>query len=333
MTPDFHDSSMKLWFDFPRVVKDMLRGFMPPNLAGAFDFESLEQLSAQYVDDDMRQNRGDMVWRIRFRYGESEEWLYLLLLLEFQSTVDRNMALRVHAYTARMYTKMLRGKMPEDGKLPPVLPIVIYNGRTPWSAPMDIEEMISVTGSDLAPFQPRQRFFLVDVHRLKVEDLPPNNVLSARIRLEQGTAANPVLEEMDDALDREAESNLRRAIAEYVRVLVERSRHISPDVAARLKMLEETGDLKAMRSLLAERIDAVVDESHARGLATGLEQQREMLLRLTLRKFDAETTARLKTFLASIDDPERLAEIGDHVIDSSDGDELLFRARGSAERH
>ena len=112
-----------------------------------------------------------------------------------------------------------------------------------------------------------------------------------------------------------------------------------------------------MGSLLGERIDQAIDASRVQGLATGreqgleqglttgreqglaagreqgLERQRVMLLRQAARKFDADTAARLATSLATVDDPDRLAEIADHVIDSANGDELLSRLAGAARRH
>ncbi|HAB08131.1 MAG TPA: transposase, partial [Alcanivorax sp.] len=42
---------------------------------------------------------GDAVWRIRW----GEEWLYVYLLLEFQSSVDRFMALRIMVYTGLLH--------------------------------------------------------------------------------------------------------------------------------------------------------------------------------------------------------------------------------------
>ena len=92
---DVHDSAFKLLFDHADMVRDLLRGFAPPDLVEAFDFDSLEQVPADYVGDDLRQSRSDRLWRVLFRAEGSQEWLYLLLLLEFQSTVDRYMAARV----------------------------------------------------------------------------------------------------------------------------------------------------------------------------------------------------------------------------------------------
>lgn len=169
--PEIHDASFKLWYDHPRMVEDLLRGFVPANLVAAFDFGTLEQMPAQYVDEGLRQSRGDAAWRVRFRDAGSGGWLYLLVLLEFQSTIDRFMAARVLAYTGQMFLKLIRnGELAADGRLPPVLPVVIYNGRPRWSAAEEVGDTITAVGAGLAPFQPRQRYLLLDEHAQRVED-------------------------------------------------------------------------------------------------------------------------------------------------------------------
>ena len=332
MPSDFHDASMKKMFDFRRAIVDMLRGFMPPDLVEAYDFGSLEQLPAQYVDDNLRQSRGDAVWRVRFRRGKSEGWLYLLLVLEFQSTVDRNMALRVHAYIGQLYLKLLRGKkLPKDGKLPPVLPVVIYTGRPAWTAPREVE--VAATGSILETYQPRQRFFLVDMHRMNVEDLPRQNALSLRVRFAQGDWSTVGAELEALAVDPETEAGLVDLFVQLLLREVTRGEDVAPEVEVRFRALAEAGDLKEMGSLFDTAVSQSRQQGLEKGLEQGLEQQRALLLRQTVRKFGAGTAASLEALLMGIDDVQRLGEIGDHLIDSASGDELLSQAAGSARRH
>ena len=72
--------------------EDLLHGFAARDWSGALDFASLAPLPASHVSHDLRQRHGDLVWRVRFH---DEQWLYLVLHLEFQSTVDRAMAVRM----------------------------------------------------------------------------------------------------------------------------------------------------------------------------------------------------------------------------------------------
>ena len=66
-------------------------------------------------------------------------------------------------------------------------------------------------------------------------------------------------------------------------------------------------------------------EGLAEGRAEGIERQRALLCRQAARRFGEETAAPLSARLARIDDPERLAEVGDWIVDCATGAELLAR--------
>ena len=115
-----HDPAYKLLFARPRMVRDLLDGFAARGWSGALDFDTLAPLPASFVSEDLQQRHGDLVWRIRFR---DDRWLYLVLLLEFQATVDPAMALRMLTYTALLYQRLdADGVLRDHGALPPVLP-------------------------------------------------------------------------------------------------------------------------------------------------------------------------------------------------------------------
>ena len=92
------------------------------------DFDTLQPMPTETVVD--------MVWHPRFRDpGHDAEWLYVIVMLEFPSTVDWLMALRVQSYAVRIYESIPFVKSPNSAtRLPPVLAIVVYNGRRPWRA-------------------------------------------------------------------------------------------------------------------------------------------------------------------------------------------------------
>ena len=58
------------------------------------------------------------------------------------------------------------------------------------------------------------------------------------------------------------------------------------------------------------------------------EGQAELVRRMAARKFDAATAERLAERLAGITDPERLAEVGEWLLECEHGDELLDRVAG-----
>ena len=124
------DPIYKRLYSFPEMVADLLLSILPADALAALDLRTLEKVPASYVSDDFRQRHGDTVWRVRAAGAEGAEcgWAYVLVLLEFQSSSDATMALRVHEYTAMLYRELLRAKAvePSAGKregLAPGLPL------------------------------------------------------------------------------------------------------------------------------------------------------------------------------------------------------------------
>ncbi|WP_072786448.1 Rpn family recombination-promoting nuclease/putative transposase [Duganella sacchari] len=53
------------------------------------------------------------------------------------------MALRMQVYIGLLYQDLVaQHKLSKHGKLPPVLPIVLYHGRQPWNAATELTELM-----------------------------------------------------------------------------------------------------------------------------------------------------------------------------------------------
>ena len=79
------------------------------------------------------------------------------------------MALRVLEYTAMLYRELMReGELGPDGLLPPVLPVVLYNGATRWRSATQVRDLVAPTGPALAAFQLSQRHLALDERRTSI---------------------------------------------------------------------------------------------------------------------------------------------------------------------
>ena len=185
------DLNYKRLFSFPRMVEDLLRGFLPGDWLDELGFSTLQKLPTEYVSDELLKRHGDCVWRMRRRH---REWLYLLVLLEFQSTDELRMALRILTYTSLLYQELVRSDaLDVGGRLPPVLPVVLYNGEARWRAAVEVGELIAPVGPWLEPYQPSQRYVVVDERHVGAEDLPGRNLMSAVLGLEQSRTPEDVV--------------------------------------------------------------------------------------------------------------------------------------------
>ncbi|MCP4661247.1 MAG: helix-turn-helix domain-containing protein, partial [bacterium] len=305
--PRQHDSSYRLLFSHPKMVEDLIRGFFPEPWVDEIDFKTLEKMGEGYVSDRLDARWEDVVWKVRWRGQE----LHLCLLIEFQSTIDPYMAVRWMVYEALFYEDQIRQlkakdpsasevlvpraevvlpgePLPRYHTLPPVIPIMIYNGKPVWWPRADIRDLVGPAPPGMEAFIPRLRYFALDQGRVpegRLRDLGQNFV-AALIRLEKSETPEElaaVLGPLDESLAPYPE--LRRAFAAWLRAALVRKGIFG------IKVPEEVDNLGELRAMLTENMLEWGETQKQQGEA-------EVVLRLTERRFgplDAATRRRIET--------------------------------------
>jgi hypothetical protein len=239
-----HDHSYKLLFAHPQMVRDLLEGFVGGGWLREVDFSTLERVSDSYVSDDLRARADDIVWRVRC--GER----YVYLLVEFQSSVEPFMAVRVLTYVGLLYQNLIRGREILDGSLPAVLPIVLYNGARRWRAPADVSSLLNEPCHGLESYRPSLRYLLIDESAYDDADLAGrDNLVAVLFQLESCVRYDrlrDLVSRLTDLLDCVGQASLRRAFAVWMdKVLL-----------ARLsgERMNAINELWEKQSMLSERV-------------------------------------------------------------------------------
>ena len=73
-----------------------------------------------------------------------------------------------------------------------------------------------------------------------------------------------------------------------------------------------------------------LEQGRAQGIEQGCEEKRALLCRQTARKFDAAAAEMLAAAIAGVTDPDRLARVGDWIIECATAAELLARVGGDS---
>ncbi|MCH2558151.1 MAG: Rpn family recombination-promoting nuclease/putative transposase [Alcanivorax sp.] len=307
---DEHDTSYKLLFAHDRMVRDLLIGFLPAEWVASLNLESLQKLNGSYVTEDLRGRHGDAVWRLRW----GDDWLYVYLLLEFQSSVDRFMALRILVYTGLLHQDLIRqGELGVGRRLPPVLPIVLYNGERRWRAPTRLRPLIHVPPAGLESFQPDQSFLLIDEGAYQSDPPAPlDNLVAALFRLEHHRSSGEVatvLERLVKWLSDPEQAPLRR---DYLIWLRRRLPRWFPG-----EVFPEFRDLQEVYEMIDNRFAEWKEQQRREGVLQGVAQGREQ----GLEQGRAVEARRLLGRLLA----RRFGPVSDHIqarLEAADTDQL-----------
>jgi predicted transposase YdaD len=102
-----HDGGYRHLFSFPRMVADLLREFVREPWVSQLDFSTLERVSGSFVSEDLQQRYNDVAWRLLWRRDGLDQ-VPVYVLVEFQSTPYRYMAVRLLTYLALLYEHLIR---------------------------------------------------------------------------------------------------------------------------------------------------------------------------------------------------------------------------------
>ena len=177
-----HDTGYKYLFSHADLVRELLEVFAPPGVAEWLDYATLRPETGNFITPAMKKREDDVVWSIELQ-GQR---VYLYLLLEFQSAIDKGMPVRMMQYLAALYDHLVRSKAIDLANgLPPVLPMVIYNGDARWNGCTQIFDLIQPHPAELTAFQPKLKFWLLDEGRFSAEYLDGlHRVMAAIFRME-----------------------------------------------------------------------------------------------------------------------------------------------------
>ncbi len=258
-----HDYSYKLLFSEPDLIIDLLEGFVDQDWVKHLDFKTLEKVSGSFISDDLRSREDDVIWRVRYR----EEWVYVYLLIEFQSTVDPFMAVRLMTYIGLLYQDLIKTKqLSENRQLPPVFPVVLYNGEKRWYAATELKDLIISIPGGLEQYLPSLKYLILDEGAYNNKQLEPlKNLVAAIFRLENAKSIDDILAVVTNLIEwlqEPEQSRTRRHFSLWIkRVLLATSRNQT--------LKSEINDLLEIKTMLSQRMSQWFKEYEELGEARG----------------------------------------------------------------
>jgi predicted transposase/invertase (TIGR01784 family) len=252
------------------MVEDLIRSFVKEDFVREIDFATLKRLNASYVTEEFRERESDIIWEVRIKGRPT----FIYLLIEFQSTVDRFMALRLLTYVLLFYQELV--KTGRFKKLPSLFPIVLYNGDEKWDAALDIRELIDAPFRSMEPYLPRFSYCKIAENEFSKASLAEVHNLVAKMFLIETSGLVELVDVVEGVLRilrAEIDPLLQRDFGKWLRTMLKR-KNIEIDIT-RLDELE-------VRPMLLTHIEEFEKKAIAKGKREGMREGMRRGLQNTL---------------------------------------------------
>lgn len=133
-----HDYGYKILFSNVTIFRQLLETFVDQPWVKELDFSEAETVNSSFISKSYKKTESDIIYKLKLKNGKDA---YVYVLLEFQSSVDRFISVRILNYLTSLYVSLIRSGQIKD-KLPPVFPILLYNGDPKWTAPDNVADLV-----------------------------------------------------------------------------------------------------------------------------------------------------------------------------------------------
>ena len=160
-----HDGLFRALLDDPGRAAVVIREMLPPEIAASIDAEAPVPVDGSFVDEALAASQSDRLFQVSLTSGMPA---FVYVLMEHKSTVDPRTPLQLLSYMVRIWDRYAEGKAGRLRALPPILPIVVYHGQSPWRVPDTVLDCIDTgagSGGALADYVRALRYEVHDLGR------------------------------------------------------------------------------------------------------------------------------------------------------------------------
>lgn len=274
-----HDKGYKYLLSSKKTFMELVRSFIRRHWVRYIDENHLVQLDKSYILPDFSEKEADLVYQVKLQ----EHDVIFYILLELQSTVDYQMPFRLLLYQIEIWRDVLKNTEQREAarkafRLPAIVPIVLYNGKHPWTAKQRFRDTLSghhLFGDELLNFQ----YFLIDVHRYTEDELSQlSNLIGAVFSLDQVEEMSELRQKLTTLtvqLQRLSDEQLHQFSLWVQRIFKWRlpfdAHRAIDELAASLQRQGGTNDmLTNFERVLDELIEQKMAEGEAKGIEKGM---------------------------------------------------------------
>jgi len=300
-----HDKGYKQLLANKRTFLELFKTFVREDWVKDIDESDLVLVNKSYILQDFNEKEADIVYRLRTRGND----VIFYVLLELQSTVDYLMPFRLLLYIVEIWRDIYNNTPEKERerkgfRLPAVIPAVLYNGASSWTAARNFKEILA----GYRQFEKHVldfRYILFDINRYQVEELyRAANLISSVFVLDQRIQAGELigrLRRLADGLKNLSRDEFRQFVIWLAHVLKARLPEPLQEKVDRIIDEVNPWEVEMMITNLELTLDEMKKQAKMEGLKEGelkgkiegkMEGKMEVAKNLLLLNVDIETISK-----------------------------------------
>jgi len=267
MTSTIHDCGYKRLFSNKTIFRQFIETFIHEEWVKDLDFSQCKKLDKSFISKDYQETESDIIYEVKFRGQKS----YLVILLEFQSTVAHFMALRVLNYITNFYMDYWKSN-PKIKALAPIFPIVLYNGDRQWTAPVNLSELIEANDL-LGKYALNFEYCKVAINEYSQEYLLKiRNIISTLFLAESHYDIVQLEHELLALFQQEPDKQAVSLFLNWFRQLAIHGRVDKEDYLGLERVYNTTQEVGMLLTSLKEERERLINQGIAQGIHQGIAQ-------------------------------------------------------------
>ena len=180
-------------FRNPDNTKYFLRQHLSSDMLSSMDLDSLRLENVSYVDDNLKKHFADLVFSFMLQ-GAELPTARVYLLFEHKSAPEPLVGMQILRYMALQWKELYDQNM-IVGKLPPILPIVIYQGQDNWHPRGSFHDLVEMPSDSYKAYIPNFAFAFFSVRGLDAQKVQENVILRFYVEM-INSLESPQIKEM-----------------------------------------------------------------------------------------------------------------------------------------
>jgi predicted transposase/invertase (TIGR01784 family) len=294
------------------LFKELLESFVNESWVKSIDYNKLEKIDKTFISEKYEKTESDIIYKVIF---DDDKELYIYVLLEFQSSIDKFMPLRCLNYITGLYLELIKEKG-KDILLPPIFPLVLYNGDDKWNHSVKINDFVK-NNNILGDYGINFQIYLLRENGYSLKELLEiGNIVSTLFIMEAHYDLEIIYEQVSRILDNKGITTELKLFLNYFHQMSINEKVEEIDYNKIEKMYKTKEEVNSMfLTQIRKEKENIRLEGKAEGKIEGkIEGQKDVVLRLLNKKFK-KLPKKLEAEINKLDNLETIEKIVESIFE------------------